>query len=390
MKVSLLTGGVDKHYASGLLLSLIQKGIKVNFIGSDELQDERIIGQENVNFYNLYGSRKPKTPIKEKVFRVIKFYLKLVKYAVYTETKLFHILWLNKFLFLDRTFLNIFYKICGKKIVFTAHNIDQKERDGKNTLINRMSLKFLYLIVDHIFVHTEKMKLQLIDSFHVRGDKITVIPYGINNMVPDTKMSKNQARNELSLKVNEKVLLSFGAIAPYKGLEYLILSLVDLTKKYINIKLIIAGSIKNKNCVSYWEGIQKIIKEHKLEKHIIENIQFIQDEMIEVYFKAADVLIIPYKNIFQSGVIFLSYNFGLPVIVTDVGSFKETIVEGKTGFICRPEDEKDLARTIEKYFDSDLYKNIEETRNNIIQYSNEKSSWEKVGEITLTVYKSLQ
>ena len=83
--------------------------------------------------------------------------------------------------------------------------------------------------------------------------------------------------------------------------------------------------------------------------------EFIPDDETEVYFKAADVLVLPYRHIYQSGVLFLGYSFGLPVLAADVGSLKDEIVEGKTGFVFRPEDPVDLARTIERYFASDLY-----------------------------------
>ena len=66
--------------------------------------------------------------------------------------------------------------------------------------------------------------------------------------------------------------------------------------------------------------------------------EFIPDEETEIYFKAADVLVLPYRHIYQSGVLFLGYSFGLPVLAADVGSLKDEIVEGKTGFVFRPED----------------------------------------------------
>ncbi len=86
---------------------------------------------------------------------------------------------------------------------------------------------------------------------------------------------------------------------------------------------------------------------------------FIPDDETEVYFKAADVLVLPYRHIYQSGVLFLGHSFGLPVLAADVGSLKDDIVEGKTGFVFRPEDPVDLAKTIERYFASDLYAELE-------------------------------
>ena len=117
--------------------------------------------------------------------------------------------------------------------------------------------------------------------------------------------------------------------------------------------------------------------------------EFIPDDETEVYFKAADVLVLPYRHIYQSGVLFLGYSFGLPVLAADVGSLKDEIVEGKTGFIFRPEDPVDLARAIEQYFASDLYADLNNRRQEIRDYATERHSWEVVGQITMGVYARL-
>ena len=127
----------------------------------------------------------------------------------------------------------------------------------------------------------------------------------------------------------------------------------------------------------------------EVRNHVIERIEHIPDEEVEVYFKAADVLVVPYVHIFQSGVPFLAYSFGLPVIATDVGSLREDIIEGRTGFVCQPQDSYDLARTIEKYFKSDLFKDLENRRSEIKNYANERYSWDKVAAITTGVYSRL-
>jgi len=105
-----------------------------------------------------------------------------------------------------------------------------------------------------------------------------------------------------------------------------------------------------------------------------------------VYFKAADLLALPYKHIYQSGVLFLGYSFGLPVVATDVGALREEIIEGRTGFVCRPEDSVDLARAIETYFSSDLYKDLNNRRQEIRKYVLERHSWDVVGQLTRNVY----
>lgn len=387
MKVSLLTGGGDKPYALGLLNALVSKGVIVDFIGNDEMSNAEIVAHKSVNFLNLRGNQNPAAPRVQKITRVLRYYLRLIKYTATTDSPILHILWFNKFLLFDRTLLNIYYKFLGKKLVFTAHNIDEKERDGGNNYLNRLSLKILYNLVDHIFVHTAKMKSQLVHEFNIAETKVSVIPFGINNTIPKSDLTKIEARGRLHLKDHEKVLLFFGNIAPYKGLEYVMYAMDRLRNKDDSFRLIIAGQIKD--CQAYWEKLELIAESLDISKYIIKKIEYIPDEDVEVFFKSSDVLLLPYKFIYQSGVLFLSYSFGLPVIATDVGSLREDIMEGKTGMICRAEDPDDLADKICRYFDSDLFRNLEENQKDIINYGNEKYSWDEVGNRTHSVYGSL-
>lgn len=387
IKVSLLTGGGDKPYALGMLNALVSKDVVVDFIGNDEMSEAGIIAHKNVRFFNLRGNQDPAASKIRKSLRVLRYYLRLLKYAASSDAAVFHVLWFNKFLFFDRTFLNMYYKLLGKKVVFTAHNIDERDRDGRNNLWNKLSLRYLYRATDHIFVHTEKMKCELIRCFNPAERKVTVIPFGINNTVPSSALTREEARDKLCLDKREKVLLFFGNIAPYKGVEYAILALDRLRREDSSFRLIIAGQIKG--CQQYWGRLEGIIQQLSLTQVIIRKTEYIADDEVELYFKAADVLLLPYKFIYQSGVLFLSYNFGLPVIAADVGSLREDIAEGKTGIICRPADPDDLAEKIKKYFRSELFRNLEENMNNIRDYGNTKHSWDGIGNTICRVYKNL-
>jgi len=386
-KISVLTAGKDKPYNLGLLGGLINQGIEVDFIANDEMQFESVVNSPLVNYYNLRGDQSPNASLKSKIYRVFKYYFKLIFYAIRSDSRVFHIQWLNKFEYFDRTILNLFYKFLEKKIVFTAHNIDISKRDGNSSLLNKLSLQFLYKIVDHIIVHTKIMKDELTSEYNINPNKISVISFGINNTVPNTALTKSQAREILGLDESLKILLHFGNIAPYKGIDVLLDSISLIDNKIDNFKLIIAGRIKNSQ--KYWEYCLKKIETNEIEYKIIKDIRFIPDSEIEIYFKASDVLILPYKFIYQSGPLFLAYNFGLPVIATNVGSFTEDIIVGKTGYICRREDPKDLANTIVNYFNSNLYFDIEVTNNFIINYSVERYSWDNIARKTISVYNNI-
>src|ERR1700722_6064577 len=385
--VSLLTGGSDRPYVYGLATSLLSKGVALDLIGSDELDFPEFRERSGLNFLNLRGSNRPDVAFLRKMQRVAIYYARLICYAAASKPKLFHILWNNKFEYFDRTLLMLYYRILGKKIVLPAHNVNADRRDSRDSLLNRITLRMQYRLSHQIFVHTEKMKSELIEQFGVRGASITVIPFGINNAVPNTSLSPSEAKRQLVLGDDQRAILFFGRITPYKGLEYLIAAFRQAVSSCKNYRLIIAG--RPDRCELYWNTIRQDIHEEVRTGQILLRADFIPDEEAEVYFKAADVLVLPYKDIYQSGVLFTGYNFGLPVIAADVGSMRDEIVEHKTGFVFKPEDPADLARVIEQYFSSDLYTDLSNRRREISDFVTERHSWDIVGQMTASVYAGL-
>jgi len=152
-----------------------------------------------------------------KTLRVLTYYAKLIRYAATAEPRIFHILWNNRFQSFDRTLLMLYYKLLGKTIVLTVHNVNAGKRDSTDTLFNRLTLRVQYRLADHFFVHTEQMKNELVREFGLQGARVSVIPFGINNAVPNTGLTSGEARQRLGLPDAERTILFFGNIAPYKG-----------------------------------------------------------------------------------------------------------------------------------------------------------------------------
>lgn len=388
VRVGLLTGGDDRSYALGLTLSLVARGVHVDFIGSDKLDAPELHSTPQVNFLNLRGDQREDVGFSRKAVRLSIYYLRLLKYALVAKPRIFHILWNNKFELFDRTLLMLYYRLLGRRIVLTAHNVNAAKRDSRDSALNRLSLWVQYRLVDHLFVHTEKMKAELRGDFGVPETKISVIPFGINNTALASDMTSEAAKRRLGLAREERAALFFGQIAPYKGLDYLVAALPELVRWNEKFRLIIAGKVK-KGSEHYWREIERQLTAQKASERVIARIEYIPDSDIELYFKAADVLVIPYTQIFQSGVPFLAYSFGLPVIATDVGSLREDVVEGTTGMICEPRDPADLARAFTAYFSSKMYGELSTTRETIRLFANTRYSWMKVGEITEAVYERL-
>ena len=109
--------------------------------------------------------------MREKLFRVILYYVRLLRYAATAEPRIFHILWNNKFQLFDRTLLMLYYKGLGKKTVLTVHNVNAGQRDANDSWLNRFSLKAQYHLVDHLFVHTDKMKRELVSAFSIQATR---------------------------------------------------------------------------------------------------------------------------------------------------------------------------------------------------------------------------
>jgi len=385
--VALLTGGSDRPYVFGLSTSLMSRGTVLDLIGSDELDFPEFRGRREINFLRLRGSQRPDVSLVTKVSRTSMYYAKLIRYAATAKPRIFHILWNNRFELFDRTLLMLYYKLLQKKVVLTAHNVNAGKRDSKDTRLNRLTLRIQYRLADHIFVHTKKMKRELIEEFAVKESGVAVIPFGINNFAPNTRLTPAEARQRLGIREDERAILFFGRITPYKGLEYLTAAFCEIQARHEDYRLIIAG--KPDNCEGYWKAIRETIREDVERQRILVRADFIPDHETEVYFKAADALVLPYRDIYQSGVLFLAHSFGLPVVAADVGSLKDEIVEGKTGFVFRPEDPVDLARTIERYFASDLFADLNSRRQQIRDYATERHSWEVVSEVTRDVYVRL-
>jgi glycosyltransferase involved in cell wall biosynthesis len=386
--VSVLTGGGDRPYALGLAQSLADAGISLDFISSDFLESEELRANPRVHVLNLRGSMNVDAPIFSRIGRVLRYYVRLIRYAYSAEPRIFHILWNNKFELIDRTILLWYYRLCGHPIVMTVHNVNARMRDGQDSALNRATLRIQYHGCDHLFVHTAEMKRDLIDNFAVSAEAISVIPFGINSTVPDTDMTHVEARARLGLRTDEQVLLFFGNIAPYKGVEYLVEAMELLESHLPRLRVIIAG--RPKGSESYWRSLDDRIERSGLGPRVIRYIEYVPDAETEIYFKAADVLILPYTQIFQSGVLFLAYNFGLPVIAADIASMKDDIVDGETGYVFEPKSGEDLARKIDAYFASPLYATLGEARPRIQQYAAEKYSWAKVAAISKSVYTAVR
>src|SRR4029077_10565869 len=104
--------------------------LHVDVIGSDDLSVPELLNEPRVNFLNLRGNQTPDASLRAKVARLVTYYWRLMAYAARPRAKVLHILWNNKFELFDRTLLMFYYRLMGKRLVLTAHNVNMRKRDG--------------------------------------------------------------------------------------------------------------------------------------------------------------------------------------------------------------------------------------------------------------------
>lgn len=184
------------------------------------------------------------------------------------------------------------------------------------------------------------------------------------------KFSKESARKKLQFE-DKKVILFFGYIKPYKGLELLINSVPLILEKLPDAHLMIVGEVYGDDLVYF-----KLIEQLNLKNEITFLNRFASNEEVELYYKAADVLALPYLSATQSGVVQIAYDFGLGAVCTPVGGLPELVIEGKTGIVAKEVSEEAFAEAIVEFFKLDK----EEIATNIL-VEKSKYSWEKFAEL---------
>lgn len=387
MNVSIFNGAGQSDYLYGLVSGLSSTPVdKIDILDID-LASQMFEQFGKTKFHTVYKYQKKGSSNLRKATNILRFYFLQSRHLLLSKKGIVHFQWLDRYYLTDRMILPVLSRLKGHKTVLTVHNVNAGKRDNKDTYYNRFTLHMVYNLCNHLIVHTPMSKQELINEFNVNPKKISVIKHGMNNKVSTRGITQLEARRDLNISLNQKVLLFFGNIDYYKGLDILIESLDHLPDKLSeDVVLLIAGNYKSPD---YIDQIRQRIKHSKFNTRIIAHIRFVPDEDIEQYFMASDCIVLPYRDIYQSGVLFMAYNFGLPAVATNVGNFENDIIQGKTGILADSIDPVSLALSIEKYFNSPMYQNLAQTRQSIREWSYKAYSWDSIGKETYNLYKRL-
>jgi glycosyltransferase involved in cell wall biosynthesis len=194
----------------------------------------------------------------------------------------------------------------------------------------------------HAFVTMSDQVKKDLESFNT-GKPFVLTDHPLYDNFGDP-VPKLEARKHLGLPENEKIILFFGFIRQYKGLDMLLESMADERIRKAGIKLLVAGEFYQDK-KTYLEQIEK----YGIANSVILHSDFIADQEVKYYCCAADFIIQPYRHATQSGVTPLAYHFEIPMVVTRVGGLPAMVRDGETGLIAEPKSSSITDHILEAY-----------------------------------------
>ncbi len=227
-------------------------------------------------------------------------------------------------------------KHCDVRIVGLLDNVVPHEHRIGDRTLTRLFLDSC----DNFAVMSSSVKAELASFDRVKARKLLYHPVYDHFGTP---VPMTEARGRLGLADTDRVILFFGLVRHYKGLD-LLLEAVALMPDRTRIKVVVAGE--------FYEGKEEclnIISKNGLGGHVILHDQFIPEDEVKYYFSAANIMAQPYRSATQSGVTQIAYHFGTPMLVTDVGGLPEMVQDGKVGHVCAA-DSGAIAARLDQFF----------------------------------------
>ncbi len=263
----------------------------------------------------------------------------------------------------------------GFFIVLTIHDAESFVGADSDRIRHYILHKSTKIIVHNQVSH------QAVQAY-TPGNKIRIIPHG-HYIEKVMQIPKTDARRQLGLDENKIILLFFGQIKKVKGLDILLNSLRDVIENYPQVQLVIAGKVWKDDFLEY----ENIIRQNRLHTYVRRDIQYIPNEEVHRYFSAADLVVLPYRKIYQSGVLLTALSYGKPVLTSDIPGMTEIIKDGETGFTFKNGDHRDLSGKIIRIFAS-AEKMEAVGREGTARIRNDHS-WSLIGAETVELYKEI-
>ena len=367
-------GGAFHLYTFGQSIGLINNGVDVSLYTNNDTSNPKISGVKFFTFYkNIFKSK----------FRVISG----IKWIIGTIFSVFHARFSGISIFHFHIFYTnilvlfnlLFVKILFGKVVLTVHDVSSFSNSSNSSIIG----KLVYKLTDRIMTHNEFSKSEIINMNANLSSCISIVPHGNYTPFINVQYDKEKSKEQLGIPNNRRILLFFGMIKKVKGLEILLSALKGVIKRNPDVLLVIAGKPWENDFSNY----QKIIDKNNLSEYILLHTKFIDQEDVEHYYCASDLVVLPYKKNYQSGVLMMTLSYERPALVSDLPPLKEIISDNENGFLFKTENVSDLTSRINSILSDEVL--MEKVRIKGIELISTKYDWGEIGRLTKLAYQSL-
>lgn len=224
-------------------------------------------------------------------------------------------------------------------VTLICHNVLPHERSRVDMALVRMALRQ----ADRLIVHTTAERERA--SALLPKAAIEVVPHPTYADFHSARWSRDAAR--AALNVDGRVLLFFGLVRPYKGLIDLVDALPKVLQE-IDVKLLVVGEIWGDS-----DHYRSRVNELNLQARVQFVERYVSNDEAAMYFAAADLVVLPYREATGSGVLQLAFGLGVPVVATRAGGMDEVVDDGVTGYLTEPQDVEGLSAAIVRFFRED-------------------------------------
>lgn len=268
-----------------------------------------------------------------------------------------------------RTLMTVWGVRASYPVVLTIHDVRiHSGEEHKYKRYSRWVRNRLRHAADDLIVHGERLKQFLVDDLAIDVQHVHVCPLG--EFSPLRRWAKPGVVEE------DHLILFFGRIWPYKGLEQLIQAEPMITKEIPDVKIIIAGQGED------FRRYEKLMVNR--DRFVVLN-RMIPNQLAAELFQKTSLVALPYTEASQSGVVTIAYSFGKPVVATSVGSIPEIVEDGETGYVVRPRDPKALAEAIVRLLrNRPLRKRMGHKAQ---RKATNELSWPEIAQKTLRIYR---
>lgn len=264
-------------------------------------------------------------------------------------------------------------RLWGITFVYTVHNLAHHE--GRNARLNQWANRLIFGVADAVHVHDAGVAAQLA-SLYERRRGVYVVPHGNYIGAYPVSSTREEARQRLGLLPHHKVFLFLGQIRPYKGVEQLVAAFRQLEGD--EYALIVAGNPQDARYAARIEAAAQG------DSRIHLRLGYVPDDELHRYLLAADVDVLPYREVTTSGAALLAFSFGLPIVAPNIGCFSG-LVEGNRGVLYNPDSPHGLADALARAASLDR----DAARRETLAYA-ESLGWDRLAREHLAAYRNVR